>query len=199
MVAAGAGDPLEMPQPELLRAYPFAAAHVEFARAVGAARSGDPESARLAVNRLEALRESLPEPLQWWGRQIEIQRLAADGWAAHAEGREDDAVRSLRRSAELEDESGTHPVTPGQILPAREQLADLFFELDRPIEALVEYEKSLEAFPNRFNGHYGAAIAAELSNNEEAARGHYEALIDMAQRGDGRTDPLKRARRVLAN
>jgi predicted negative regulator of RcsB-dependent stress response len=37
-------------------------------------------------------------------------------------------------------------------LPAREMLGDMLVELGRTREALQEYEKSLKADPNRFNG-----------------------------------------------
>jgi len=151
---------LTIPHPEALKGFPFAEAHIEFARAVGGARSGRPEVARAAIARLETLKEGLKDPkFQWWINQVEIQRLAGAGWLARAEGKDADAERLLRQSADLEDKSGTHPVTPGQILPAREQLGDLLMELGRPADALVEYEKSLEAFPNRLNGHAGLARA----------------------------------------
>lgn len=177
---------LAMPHPDLLKAFPFAEAHIEFARAVGGARGGKLEAGRAALARLKELRESLKEPkFQWWINQIEIQRLAAEGWMARAEGRNDQAEARLQEAAALEDKAGTHPVTPGQILPAREQLGDLVLDLGRPAEALVEYEKSLAAFPNRFHGHFGAARAAEKAGNAEAARRHYEHLMEMSRDGDG--------------
>src|SRR5204862_2497071 len=133
---------LEAPHPELLKFFPFAEAHIEFARAVGGARGGRLDTAKAAMQRLGELRDALKEPkFQWWINQIEIQRLAAAGWLALAEGKKDDAEARLREAAALEDKAGTHPVTPGQILPAREQLGDLVLEFGRPAEALVEYEK----------------------------------------------------------
>ena len=89
-------------------------------------------------------------------------------------------------------------MTPGQILPAREQLCDLLMELGRPAVALAEYEKALEAFPNRFRGHHGAARAARAAGLPEVARKHFEQLIELAGNGDGRRDVLEQARRFLA-
>lgn len=189
---------LEVPKPDFLQAFPFAVAHIEFARAVGASRSGDVPAAKAAVAQLAALREQLTEPkFQWWIGQIEIQRLAAAGWLAQAEGDAAQAEQSLRKAAELEDQSGTHPVTPGQILPAREQLGDLLLLLDRPADALVEYERSLEAFPRRFHSHHGAGLAAERCGKPDVARRHYEALLAMAGDGNGRREELARARAQL--
>src|SRR5262249_37596868 len=139
-----------------------------------------------ALARLAELRETLKEPkFQWWINQIEIQRLAGAGWLAFADGHKDEAEARLREAAILEDKSGTHPVTPGQILPARELLGGLLLELGRPAAALVEYEKSLETFPNRFHGHFGAGRSAERAGKSDVARKHYEHLLEMSTGGEG--------------
>jgi tetratricopeptide (TPR) repeat protein len=186
--------------PKLVESFPFALAHTEFARGLGAARSGDVETARKAVDRLAVLKEGLKEPKwQWWIDQVEIQRLAAAGWLARAEGNDGEAERLLRASAEVEGKAGTHPVTPGQILPAREQLGDLLMELGRSAEALVQYEQSLEAFPNRLNGHFGAGRAAELSGQAALARSHYEHVVGMTKEGDGSRGELRLAKEYLSS
>jgi tetratricopeptide (TPR) repeat protein len=190
---------LETPHPSLLKSFPFAEAHIEFAHAVGGARSGQLDVARGALARLAELRELLKDPkFQWWVNQIEIQRLAAAGWIALAEGHKDEAEARLRESAALEDKSGTHPVTPGQILPAREQLGDLLLELGRPGDALVEYEKSLEAFPNRFHGHFGAGRSAEKAGKADMARKHYEHLLEMSNGGEGWPEERAAAKEFLS-
>jgi tetratricopeptide (TPR) repeat protein len=184
---------------DLLKHFPFAEAHLEFARAVGGARGGRLETARPALARLARLRDALKDPkFQWWINQIEIQRLAASGWIARAEGRTKEGEEFLREAAALEDKAGAHPVSPGQILPAREQLGDLLMDLDRPGEAFAEYEKSIEAFPNRFNGHFGAARSAERAGNEDAARRHYKHLLEMSRDGDGGRAELASAREFLS-
>lgn len=185
--------------PQVIEPFPFAVAHVEFARALGAARSGRVEQAKEALSRLGELREALDgPPLEWWRDQVEIQRLAAAAWIARAEKRDDEALARMREAVALEGRAGTHPVTPGQILPANEQLGDLLLELGRPAEALDAYQASLEAFPNRFNGHLGAARAAELANKPAIARAHYQGLVILAGEGDGRREELARAREFLA-
>jgi hypothetical protein len=190
---------LTVMHPAVVSPFPFALAHTEFAHAVGAARSGQIEAARRALVRLAELRDALQEPkFKWWIDQIEIQRLAGAAWLARAEKKDDEALRLLRGAAVLEDKAGTHPVTPGQILPAAEQLGDLLMELGRPAAALVEYERSLGTFPNRFNSHYGAARAAELMEKQDTARAHYEHLLEIAGGGDGRREEVDQARRFVA-
>ncbi len=184
---------------DLIEPFPFAVAHVEFARAVGAARSGRAVDARKGLARLAELKDALKGPqFEWWIDQIEIQRLAVSGWIARAETKDADAVRLLREAVALENVAGTHPVTPGQILPAEEQLGDLLLDLGRSAEALAAYEASLEAFPNRFNGHYGAGVAAERAGKRASARSHYKSVIAMAAEGDGRREEVARAQADLA-
>lgn len=144
--------------------YPYAEAIVHFARAVGGARAGDLETARPALAKLAGIQESLKgqKGFDWW-TQVEIQRRAAAAWLARAENKNDEALRLMRSAADLEDSTDKHPVTPGSILPAREQLADLLAELGQPAAAVAEYEASLRAAPARLNSLDGAARAAQAA------------------------------------
>ena len=76
-------------------------------------------------------------------------------------------------------------------------LADRLLEMDRPADALAEYEKSLRVDPNRFNGLYGAARAAELLGDAEKERSYYRQLVNNC---DGAVEPrpeLLHARQIL--
>ena len=151
--------------------FPYAEAITHFARAVGAARSGDVGRARQALERLEALREAAVDAkIGYWPDQIEIQRRAAAGWLARAEGRNDDAQRLLKEAVDLEAATDKHPVTPGAVAPARELYADLLMELGRPAEALAEYEASLKIAPKRRYAIAGASKAADAAGQGEKAR-----------------------------
>src|SRR5438105_11763814 len=83
----------------------------------------------------------------------------------------------MRSAAALEDSTDKHPVTPGSILPAREQLADLLSELGQPAAALAEYETSLRAAPARLNSYDGAAQAAERAGKKQEAKAFRERLV----------------------
>lgn len=158
--------------------YQWGRAHVYFARAVGAARSGQVASARDALDRLTAIRSAIAVPAGTydWANQVEIQRLVAAAWVAQAEGRKADALATMRQAAELDDRSEKHPVTPGQILPAREQLGELLLEQGNAPGALAEFRAALERAPNRFGSIYGAARAAQASGDKEAAAAYYRQL-----------------------
>ena len=178
----------------------FAEAITHFARAVGAARSGDAATARQEVEQLARIQQALSANRSGydWATQVEIQRQAAAAWLAHAEGRNDEALQLLGRAAALEDTTDKHPVTPGAILPAREQLGDLLFELNQPAQALKEFEAVLQSAPRRFNSLYGAARAAEVSGQAKKARTHYASLVAVCQHADHERAELQAARAFLA-
>jgi tetratricopeptide (TPR) repeat protein len=164
---------------------PYVEAVTRFARAIGAARSAQPALAREEIARLDALRDSLQRAGdQYWATVVEAQRLAAAAWAARAAGNDGAAVRLARAGAELEETVEKHPVTPGPLLPARELEGDLLLDLGRPADALRSYEKTLEREPNRARALAGAARAAELAKNTDAARKYYAALAKLMDRAD---------------
>jgi len=143
---------LTVPKNISFEKFPYAEANVHFARAIGAARSGDLTTARDAVARLGALHQALVDQKSaYWADQVEIQRLVSASWLAHAEKRDDDALRLAREAADLEARTEKHPVTPGAIVPARELLAEMLLEAGRPADALAEVDRDLATAPNRRN------------------------------------------------
>ncbi len=179
--------------------FQWAEAHIPFARAVGAARSGDMTGARSALAQLEAIENALTVPpgTYDWRTQVSIERQVAEGWLAQAEGRKEDAVRLMRAAAETEDSTEKHPVTPGAILPAREQLGELLFELGRPDEALAAFESSLKRAPRRLGGVYGAARAAKAAGDAARAGRYYAELIELTKAGDETRPEIREARSFL--
>ncbi len=90
--------------------FPYAEANTHFARAVGAARTGDLNTAKVAVDRLAAIRKTLVERKDnYWADQVEIQRLSASAWLANAAGFTDEGLRLIRSAADLEDRTEKHP------------------------------------------------------------------------------------------
>jgi hypothetical protein len=181
---------------EALITHKWAAANVQFANAVGAARSDNPASAREHVARLAAIERSVivPPGTYDWQQQVSIERQIAEGWLAFAEGRKDDAARIMRAAADLDDAAEKHPVTPGAVLPAREQLAELLVQLGRPAEGLRESEASLQRAPRRLAGVYGAARAARLAGDATRARRYFAELADITKEGDADRAEVKEAR-----
>jgi tetratricopeptide (TPR) repeat protein len=173
--------------------YPNALIH--FARAVGAARTGKVEAARADIQDIETIRLSLvadkkqgaADSVGWLGKE-------AGAWLALAESKGDEGVKTLRAVADDEDAEGE----PADI-PAREMLADMLLQMNRPAEALVEYEASLKANPGRFNGLAGAAGAAEKLGKSQQAEGFYGQLLKACAGSNSDRPELKRARLTLAS
>ncbi|MBA4141725.1 MAG: hypothetical protein H0X43_01715 [Nitrosospira sp.] len=161
--------------------FPQAEAILVFARGLGAARSGNITAARKDIERLQALKEAMTAAkLDYWAGQADFQIKTIGAWLALAENRNDEAVRLMRAAAEAEEASDKHPVTPGNVAPSRELLGEMLLQLDRPAQALAEFERSLKRDPNRFRSIYGAARAAEASNNQKEARDWYARLQTVA-------------------
>jgi len=179
--------------------YAWTEATLHFARGLGAVRTGNTETAREIVTLLKAARETLRQAKEdYWVEQVDVQRLTVAAWLALAEGNQREAVEFMRAAADREDELGKHPVTPGAIAPARELLGEMLLEVDRPQEALAEFEAVLRSAPNRFNAFYGVARAAERAGDEGKAREYYGKLAELAAAGDGDRPAIKKAHAFLA-
>jgi len=183
-----------------LENFQWADAHVHFARAIGAARSGDAVLAREELGKLKSIEDTLlvPPGTYDWRKQVSIERQIADAWAAFAEGKKDEALREMRAAADLDDATEKHPVTPGAILPAREQLGELLLELNQPAAAMAEYEASLKRAPKRLAGLYGAAHAAKLAGDSAKANRYFSELADVTKASDGSRSEVKEARTATA-
>jgi hypothetical protein len=167
--------------PSLAKNLPFAEANIELARALGAAHLRELAKAHAALERLGALRDSIKDPkFSYFAKHVEVQRAAAEAWILHAEGTGAEARRELGGAADAEDALGKHPVTPGSVVPIRELYGDLLLEQGEPAAALQEYERSLAATPNRLQGLYGAARAAEGAHDGAKARLYYERVVASA-------------------
>jgi tetratricopeptide (TPR) repeat protein len=179
--------------------FPFTEAMTYFARALGAARSGDTNAADKDVQELARIVETLKSAKDhYWATEVEVQRLAATAWTARARGSDHEALALMRSAADMEDKSEKSAVTPGRILPARELLGEMLLEMNRPAEALKEFEESEKHDPNRFRGLYGAAKAAALAGDPSKARSYFEKLLALAKNADTERPEIKEARAFLA-
>lgn len=165
-----------VPWPE----YPHFEALSQFAIALGNARSGNFDQARIAIAELEQLEKSAAElDIAYdWPLQVRIQRIAATSWLAYELGDIDGALEMALQAAEMEGSTEKNPVTPGEVLPARELYGDMLLLVGRHTEALAAYSAVLERSPNRFNSLYGAGKAAESAGDAVVARGFYEKLLE---------------------
>ena len=113
------------------------------------------------------------------------------------EGRNDEALMLIQLAAGMEDNTEKHPVTPGEVIPARELLGDMLLEMNKPEKALEAYAANLQKHPNRFNALYGAGIAAEKSRNMQKAKTYYRQLTSIANSINPTRPELEKARLFL--
>ena len=184
-----------------VRPSPFA--HVEamthFARALGAARSGQPESAKAIIAKLAGLADKLREAKDpYWSGQVDIQRQVASAWVLHTEGKYDDALKAMGAAADAEDKTEKHVVTPGVPKPARELYAVMLLDRGMAKEALAAFEATLKKEPNRLGAYIGAAKAAEKSGDSVKAREYYGRIITVANGADTTRSEVADAQAFMA-
>ncbi len=166
-----------------------------WAQAIGAARMGKIEQARTNVVQLESIhRQLLREKKPGSAEAVEQDRQEAAAWLAHAGGKNDEAIAALRKIAEKEEAEGEEPLA----IPAREMLADMLLDVNRPQEALAEYETDLKFNPNRFDGLYGAAHAAELAGKNQKANTYYTQLLQVCAGSNSDRPELSHAKQLVA-
>jgi hypothetical protein len=156
-----------------------------WARAIGAARSGDVAGAESGVKELTQLVADREKRSKKSGYTVSTEKATdlreAEAWLAFAKGKSEEALQELRAGADRQDKDGGESVG----IPAREMLADMLLELKRPTEALGEYKTVLKNSPNRFDGLLGAARSAQASGDMGGAQSFYAKL---AQICDARAD-----------
>jgi tetratricopeptide (TPR) repeat protein len=179
--------------------FPAAEAITHFARAMGAARSGDPAAAQADIEKLKGLREGLLKANQsYWAEQIEVQVLGAQAWTALAKGEKDEALKFMRAAADLEDGSEKHVAMENRLYPMRELLGDLLREQGQPAAALKEYQVSMKNAPQRLRGFYGAMTAAQEAGEKKLASGYRMELARLTRGADGDRAELQGLRQKLA-
>lgn len=139
-----------------------------WARAIGFAGLGHSGEAGSQVEKLAETGGQLRNGgSSYWADQVAIQISEANAWIALAKGDGSSARKQMTSAADLEDSIEKLPLTPGPIVPAREQLGDLLLELQQPDNALQQFEASLQQSPGRRNALIGARTAAEMSHNRQ--------------------------------
>lgn len=180
--------------------FPWEKSLLHFARGLGASYSGDTQKANVELDSLNTFyNQLLYKENKYGAAQVLIQIKTVQGMIQYANGNNDNAIRMMEEAAELEEVTGKHPVTPGEVLPARELLGDLYLAINKPTEALVEYEKNLARSPNRFNGLYGAASAAKKIGDTEKATQYFENLVALTEGSNSDRPELTEALEYLKN
>ena len=178
--------------------FPWERSIVSFGKVLGAVHLRDVDAAKAELAAIQANHAKLLEKnKRYEANQVMIQIRASQAWISLAEGSKEEAIRLMIEAAAMEDATEKHPVTPGEVVPARELLGDMFMEMGEFSQALVVYEEDLRRRPGRFNGLYGAAVAAKNSGDKLKAISYFQQLADAAKDSDRKRPELAAAESFL--
>lgn len=179
--------------------YGWQKAIVHYTRALGLSRSGNTRAARQELSALDSLYNHFVQAKDSYkANQVKIQSATASAWISMSEQKSDEAIELMKVAADLETKTEKHPVTPGEVLPAMELLGDMYLINERYNEALLAYQENLKRSPNRFNGLYGAAKAAQMTGNKSLANTYFQQLISLAKNVQSDRPELVDAKRMVA-
>jgi tetratricopeptide (TPR) repeat protein len=166
-------------------------AYTHWARAIGNARSGNLAAAKKDLVEIDAIgKRKGTHDHDYDEEWVQMLYEEANAWVLHGEGKNDEAIASLKKAADHEDSVGGEQTS----MPAREILADLLLELNHPADALSEYRGDLKLNPKRFNGLYGAAHAAEIAGQTSQAAEYYALLVKTCEGSNSERPELKKAK-----
>jgi len=155
---------------------------VHFTRLMGLVHTGNIDSAKAELNTLNGIHSKLAEQKDAYkANQVQIQISASEAWLRWKERKNDEALALMSLAADAEDKALKHPVTPCEVIPARELLGDLLLQMNKPEQALEAYEADLKRHPNRLNGLYGAALAAQKAGDLKKAGLYHRQLTIVKQ------------------
>jgi tetratricopeptide (TPR) repeat protein len=153
-------------------------ANMNFGRLLGAVHTHNLSDAKTELEQIKLVHDKLTQANEKYkANLVLIQIKAGEAWIKLEEGQATQAIQLMTEAADMEDATAKHPVTPGEILPARELLADMYLETGDYVNALKAYEADLTRHPNRFNGIYGAGLALERSGDRKKASQYYQQLL----------------------
>jgi tetratricopeptide (TPR) repeat protein len=171
--------------------FPWQESIIHFTRLLGAAHLGNIEASESELIKLNQLHDTLEKHKDIYkSKQVAIQLKSGEAWIQFASGKKTEAQNMMKLAADMEDSTEKHPVTPGEVIPARELLGDMLIEMQQYENALAAYEAVIKRSPGRFNSLYGAGLAAERSGNRQKAILYYKQLTTI-------TDPAKSNRPEL--
>lgn len=173
--------------------FPWQESLIHFARLLGDVNLDSLQSAENELSELRRLHDTLiSQNEKYRANQVAIQIKAGEAWIRLKKGDKSVALAMMKLAADMEDSTSKHPVTPGEVLPARELYGDMLYQMNQYKDALIAYEGVLQKSPNRFNALYDAAQTASKLSNLVKASSYYKQLINIS-------DTVKSDRMELSN
>jgi tetratricopeptide (TPR) repeat protein len=173
---------------------PSSRVYTYWAKAIGSVRSGDQAAARKNLAEIETIHKNfVAEHKTYLIEYTEQLEQEASAWVLHGDGKDEEAIAILRKTANQEDAVGEEQTST----PAREMLADMLMDMHKPDAALAEYREDLKFNPKRFNGLYGAAHAAEMAGQTSQASEYYALLVKTCEGSSSTRPELSKAKEAV--
>jgi tetratricopeptide (TPR) repeat protein len=181
--------------------FPWQESIIHFARSLGAVHLNDVNTARKELENLKLLYDKLTKQIdkKQEAAQVAVQVKTAEAWIEYKQRHNEKALELMKEAADMEDGTEKHPVTPGEVIPARESYGEILLEMNKPALALENFELDLKTHPNRFNGLYDAAIAAKKTGNKEKATLYFKKLVEVSDPKNCKRPELDHARSFLSS
>ena len=181
--------------------FPWQEAIIHFARAMGAVNTNNPNEAKEELQKLNLLYDELAKQTdkKQEAGQVAVQLKTLQAWIEFKQGNNEKGLNLMRAAADMEDGMEKHPVTPGEVTPARELLGEMLLEMNQPVSALEAFEADLKIRPDRFNGLYGAGLACERAGNKAQAAVYFKDLLKSSDAQNCKRVELQKARSFLSH
>ena len=181
--------------------FPWQEAIIHFARAMGAVNTNNPNEAKEELQKLNLLYDELAKQTdkKQEAAQVAVQLKTLQAWIEFKQGNNEKGLNLMRAAADMEDGMEKHPVTPGEVTPARELLGEMLLEMNQPVSALEAFEADLKIRPDRFNGLYGAGLACERAGNKAQAAVYFKDLLKSSDAQNCKRVELQKARSFLSH
>jgi len=159
--------------------FPWEKANTHFARVLGSVHTGNLNAANNELNNLKIIHDTLVrQGNNYQANLVDIQWKTGKAWLLLKEKKYSGALALMKEAADMEDATQKHPVTPCELIPARELLGDMLMEMGYFARALDVYQADLQLHSKRFNGLYGAGLAAKKSGDTTLAKLYFRQLSD---------------------
>ncbi len=170
--------------------FPWQKAIYNYARLLGSVNTGMLDEAKTQLRELESLYALLnkQKDKSKEAAQVAVQMKSGEAWLAFKQGNTDKGLQLMKDAADMEDAMEKHPVTPGEIIPARELLGEMLLQMDKPDLALQAFEADLKNHQNRFNGLYSAGVAASKLGDKEKANRFFKQLLNITDANSQRPE-----------
>lgn len=180
--------------------FPWEESITHFARSLGALHLNDIKTAKTELENLKSRYDQLAKQIdkKQEAIQVAIQVKATEAWIEYKQGNNEKALELMKEAADIEDGTEKHPVTPGEVIPARELYGEMLLEMNKPALALENFELDLKTHPNRFNGLYNAAMAAQKTGNKEKATLYFKKLVEISDSKNCKRAELNNAKLFLS-